>query len=75
MLLPKAFNWQESSSYQGLLEPVEIVVPKGTLLNPDFMPETKIQPGVAGGNVEISQRLVDLIISSVFQITACSQEL
>ena len=58
---------------EGLLEPVEILVPKGTLLNPDFMPETKMQPGVAGGNVEISQRLVDLIISSVFQRTACSQ--
>lgn len=58
---------------EGLLEPVEIVVPKGTLLNPDFMPETKMQPGVAGGNVEISQRLVDLIISSVFQQAACSQ--
>ena len=58
---------------EGLLDPVEIILPEGTLLNPSFDPDPNHYPGVAGGNVEISQRLVDLILSSAFQEVACSQ--
>lgn len=57
---------------EGLLEPVEVIVPKGCLLNPDYKAKENY-PGVAGGNVEISQRLTDLILSSVFKVAACSQ--
>ena len=58
---------------EGLLEPVNIVLPTGSLLNPAFSSDASQSPGVAGGNVEISQRLVDLILSTVFQEVACSQ--
>ena len=58
---------------EGILDPVTIVLPQGTLLNPSFCPDPSKYPGVAGGNVEISQRLVDLILSSAFQEVACSQ--
>ena len=58
---------------EGLLEPVSIVLPKGSMLNPAFSLDPSKSPGVAGGNVEISQCLVELILSSVFQQAACSQ--
>ena len=58
---------------EGLLDPIKIIVPSGTLLNPGFVSDPRQYPGVAGGNVEISQRLVDLILSSVFEVSACSQ--
>jgi 5-oxoprolinase (ATP-hydrolysing) len=58
---------------EGLLDPVEVIIPKGSILQPYFSLEKERCPGVAGGNVEISQRLVDLILSSVFQVVACSQ--
>ncbi|MGW8316026.1 MAG: hydantoinase B/oxoprolinase family protein, partial [Bacteroidales bacterium] len=55
----------------GLLEPVDIIVPHG-LLNPDF-PEDPFQcPAVVGGNVEISQRLTDTLIKA-FGTMAASQ--
>ena len=57
---------------EGLLEPVGILVPEGCLLNPTFPDKLSDCPGVAGGNVEISQRLVDLILS-IFGEVACSQ--
>ena len=57
---------------EGLLEPVDLVLPEGTLLNPAFPDDPAGCPGVAGGNVEISQRLVDLILSA-FGRVACSQ--
>ena len=58
---------------EGLLEPVSLILPTGCLLNPAFSSDASQSPGVAGGNVEISQRLVDLILSTVFQKVACSQ--
>lgn len=58
---------------EGLLDPVQIIVPSGSLLKPAFTKEAGKYPGVAGGNVEISQRLVDLILTSVFGVVACSQ--
>ena len=60
---------------EGLLDPVLIKIPVGSLLNPVFERDPKHCPGVAGGNVEISQRLVDLILTSVFGEVAMSQVL
>jgi len=44
---------------EGLLEPVAIEIPPG-LLRPDF--EGAEAPAVVGGNVELSQRLADLLL-------------
>jgi 5-oxoprolinase (ATP-hydrolysing) len=57
---------------EGLLSPVTIEIPKGCLLSPEFLDDPLQCPGVAGGNVEISQRVVDLIFSA-FGAVACSQ--
>jgi 5-oxoprolinase (ATP-hydrolysing) len=57
---------------EGLMGPVDILVPAGCLLNPTFPDKLSDCPGVAGGNVEISQRLVDLILSAFGEV-ACSQ--
>jgi 5-oxoprolinase (ATP-hydrolysing) len=54
---------------EGLMEPLEIILPKG-MLNPDFE-ETKL-PAVVGGNTEISQRLTDTLLKA-FGLAACSQ--
>lgn len=56
---------------EGLLDPVEITIPKG-ILNPDFHEDPKECPAVVGGNTETSQRLVDLLLKPFKQI-ACSQ--
>ena len=56
---------------EGLLESIDICLPK-CLLNPDF-PENPIDaPPVVGGNVETSQRLVNLLLKP-FDIAAASQ--
>jgi 5-oxoprolinase (ATP-hydrolysing) len=57
---------------EGLLDPVTIKIPKGSLLSPEFVDDPLQCPGVAGGNVEISQRVVDLIFSAFGEV-ACSQ--
>ena len=57
---------------EGLLAPVNMEIPKGSLLSPEFVDDPLECPGVAGGNVEISQRVVDLIFSAFGQV-ACSQ--
>jgi len=57
---------------EGLLEPVEILLPEGTLLNPRFSGNPSQDPAVVGGNVEVSQRLVDTLLLA-FQLQACSQ--
>lgn len=49
----------------GLLEPIEVVVPEGCLLNPVFAANPEQCPAVAGGNVETSQRVVDLLIRAL----------
>jgi 5-oxoprolinase (ATP-hydrolysing) len=57
---------------QGVLAPVEIVLPK-CLLNPE--PQTlnpSALPAVAGGNVETSQRVVDVLLGA-FGLAAASQ--
>ena len=56
----------------GLLAPVEIIIPPGTLLNPTGDADPARCPAVGGGNVETSQRLVDVILGA-FGIAAASQ--
>jgi 5-oxoprolinase (ATP-hydrolysing) len=45
---------------QGILQPIEIVVPAGSLLNPQ-----SVAAAVAAGNVETSQRLVDALFGAL----------
>lgn len=52
---------------EGLLEPIRLKIPSGSVLSPifpnDFDHRNNIGgPCVAGGNVEVSQKLVDLIL-------------
>jgi 5-oxoprolinase (ATP-hydrolysing) len=56
---------------EGLLEKVELHVPRG-ILNPSFGDDPESAPAVVGGNVETSQRLVDTLLKA-FEIVACSQ--
>lgn len=55
----------------GILEPVELFVPPG-LLNPPVGASPEQSPAVAGGNVETSQRIVDVLLGSL-QLAAASQ--
>ena len=57
---------------EGLMRPVELVLPEGTFLNPIFSGNAAKDPAVVGGNVEVSQRLVDTLIKA-FGLQACSQ--
>jgi 5-oxoprolinase (ATP-hydrolysing) len=56
---------------EGLLEGVELRIPRG-ILNPDFGDDASRAPAVVGGNVETSQRLVDTLLKA-FRVVACSQ--
>lgn len=56
---------------EGLMEPVEIICPE-SLLNPTFTGDAARDPAVVGGNVEVSQRLVDTLIKAL-GLQACSQ--
>jgi 5-oxoprolinase (ATP-hydrolysing) len=55
----------------GLMRPVELRVPRG-ILNPDFGGDSDRAPAVAGGNVETSQRVVDVMLKAL-GLAACSQ--
>jgi 5-oxoprolinase (ATP-hydrolysing) len=57
---------------EGLLEDVDIVLPEGSFLNPSFHDEAVGCPAVVGGNVEVSQRVVDVLIKAL-GLQACSQ--
>ncbi len=57
---------------EGLLEPVELILPEGTLLHPRFTGDPATDPAVVGGNVEVSQRLVDTLFKAL-RLQACSQ--
>ena len=46
---------------QGCLRPVTVITPRGTLVNPEP------QRGVAGGNVETSQRITDVLLTAMAQ--------
>jgi N-methylhydantoinase B len=59
-------------SNAGMLRPIRVEVPAGSLLDPPF------PHAVAGGNVETSQRLVDVVLRALAgacpaQVPACSQ--
>lgn len=56
---------------EGLLEQVEITLPR-CLLNPEFPADPNNAPPVVGGNVETSQRLVNLLLKP-FGLVAASQ--
>ncbi|CAI8013521.1 Uncharacterized protein MJ0963 [Geodia barretti] len=51
----------EAPANQGCLRPVTIITPRGTLVNPEP------QHGVAGGNVETSQRITDVLLTAMAQ--------
>jgi 5-oxoprolinase (ATP-hydrolysing) len=55
----------------GVLRPVEIMLPN-CLLNPTPGPTPESSPAVAGGNVETSQRVVDVLLGAL-GIAAASQ--
>ncbi|REJ80302.1 MAG: hydantoinase [Planctomycetota bacterium] len=55
----------------GVLEPVEIILPR-CLLNPPADDDPEQCPAVVGGNVETSQRVVDVLLGAL-QIAAASQ--
>jgi 5-oxoprolinase (ATP-hydrolysing) len=56
---------------QGVLAPVQIIVPEG-LLNPPEHAEPEQCAAVAGGNVETSQRVVDVLLGAL-GLAAASQ--
>ena len=56
---------------EGLLAPVRLSIPSG-ILAPPFAPDPEGCPAVVGGNVETSQRLVDLLLKAL-GLVACSQ--
>lgn len=49
---------------EGLLKEVEILIPPG-LLNPPFTDDPTTCPAVVGGNVETSQRVVDVLLMAL----------
>ena len=51
---------------QGCLAPIEVILPKGTFLNPSS------GPAVCAGNTQTSQRIVDVILKA-FRAAAASQ--
>ena len=56
---------------EGLLEPIEIRIPRG-LLNPEYTADPDRCPAVVGGNVETSQRLTDTLLEAL-SVAGCSQ--
>ena len=56
---------------QGVLAPIRLVLPE-CLLNPPAGPSPELCPAVVGGNVETSQRIVDVILGAL-GIAAASQ--
>jgi len=56
---------------EGLLQPIKILLPPG-MLHPPFDQAPEACPPVVGGNVETSQRLVDVLFKAL-GVAACSQ--
>ena len=56
---------------QGVLAPVEIIIPPG-ILNPPASARAEESPAVVGGNVETSQRIVDVLLGAL-GLAAASQ--
>ena len=57
---------------EGLLASVKMLIPEDSILNPPFPPDPAQCPAVVGGNVELSQRLTDLLFKA-FGVAAGSQ--
>nr|WP_256199879.1 hydantoinase B/oxoprolinase family protein [Verrucomicrobium spinosum] len=55
---------------EGLLEDVEMILPEGSFLNPNFSDGPP--PAVVGGNTEVSQRVVDTLLKAL-GVQACSR--
>jgi N-methylhydantoinase B len=53
---------EEAAPTAGLMRPVELILPKGTIVNAES------PAAVAGGNVETSQRIVDVLLKAFAQI-------
>ena len=53
---------EEAAPTAGLMRPVELILPEGTIVN------AKSPAAVAGGNVETSQRIVDVLLKAFAQI-------
>ena len=51
----------DAPSNQGCLRPVKIIAPRASVVNPEP------QRGVAGGNVETSQRITDVLLAAMAQ--------
>jgi 5-oxoprolinase (ATP-hydrolysing) len=56
---------------EGLMRAVTLHVPAG-LLHPEFPADAQRAPAICGGNVETSQRLVDVLLKAL-GLAACSQ--
>jgi 5-oxoprolinase (ATP-hydrolysing) len=56
----------------GVLEPIRILIPRGSLLDPAEGIDAAHTPAVVGGNVETSQRIVDVLLGA-FGLAAASQ--
>jgi len=54
----------------GMLAPIRIVIPRGCLLNPEPADDPARCPAVVGGNVETSQRVVDVIFGALGVVAA-----
>ena len=60
---------------QGVLAPIQIILPPNCILNPipySLLPTPSVLPAVVGGNVETSQRVVDVLLGA-FGLAAASQ--
>jgi 5-oxoprolinase (ATP-hydrolysing) len=49
----------------GVLDPVEIRIPPGSMLHPIADADPSKRPAVGGGNVETSQRIVDVVLAAL----------
>jgi 5-oxoprolinase (ATP-hydrolysing) len=56
---------------EGIMQHISLILPKNSILNPDFNRGTD-DPAVVGGNVETSQRLTDTLLKA-FSLLACGQ--
>ncbi|MCA9192356.1 MAG: hydantoinase B/oxoprolinase family protein [Planctomycetales bacterium] len=57
---------------EGLLQNIELIIPPGCILNPLQSTIPEDSPAVAAGNVETSQRIVDVLLGA-FGVAAASQ--
>ncbi|OWY20090.1 5-oxoprolinase [Sphingobacteriales bacterium UPWRP_1] len=57
---------------EGIMQPVLLKIPEGTILNPVFSNNPLHCPAVVGGNTETSQRLTDTLLKAL-NMAACSQ--